>query len=246
MTSILGVNVVASSYQQVTEQSILWAKRRESRTLVFANVHVIMEAFDDADYRRCLSQVDAVNPDGVPLVWALKLMGLKHASRVYGPDCTVEMMKCAAANGVPVGFYGGSPDVLQALLTVVRREFPTLNISFAMSPPFRELTGEEDAEIVREIAASETRILFIGLGCPKQEKWMIEHVGRIPAVMFGVGAAFDFIAGVKRQAPRWMMRTGLEWLFRLGTEPRRLAGRYIKHNPRFVFLVARQLMRTTR
>jgi N-acetylglucosaminyldiphosphoundecaprenol N-acetyl-beta-D-mannosaminyltransferase len=243
LTSILGVNVVASSYQQVTEQSIQWAKHRESRTLVFANVHVIMEAFDDANYRECLSQADMVNPDGVPLVWALKLLGSKKASRVYGPDCTVEMIKAAAANDVPVGFYGGSPEVLETLLAVVRRNHPTLKISFAMSPPFRKLTQEEDADVTRKITESGARILFIGLGCPKQEKWMMEHAGQIPAVMFGVGAAFDFIAGKKKQAPRWMMKTGLEWLFRFGTEPRRLAQRYIKHNPRFVFLVARQLMR---
>ena len=242
MSSILGVNVVASSYQEVTEQSVLWAQRRESRTLVFANVHVIMEAFDDAAYRSCLGQADMVNPDGVPLVWALKLMGLTNASRVYGPDCTVEMLKKAAANEIRVGFYGGSPEVLQTLLAVVRRDYPTLKITFSMSPPFRKLTDEEDSAIVREINESDTRILFVGLGCPKQEKWMMEHAGRIPAVMYGVGAAFDFIAGTKLQAPRWMMRSGLEWAFRFCVEPRRLARRYIKHNPRFIFLFARQLI----
>jgi N-acetylglucosaminyldiphosphoundecaprenol N-acetyl-beta-D-mannosaminyltransferase len=111
-----------------------------------------------------------------------------------------------------------------------------------MSPPFRKLTPEEDAAIVQQIAESDTRILFVGLGCPKQEKWMMEHAGRIPAVMYGVGAAFDFIAGATQQAPRWMMRNGLEWLFRFCVEPRRLAHRYLKHNPRFVFFFARQLI----
>jgi N-acetylglucosaminyldiphosphoundecaprenol N-acetyl-beta-D-mannosaminyltransferase len=236
------VNVAASSYDEVIEQSILWAQRRESRTLVFANVHVIMEAFDDAAYRRCLNQADMVNPDGVPLVWALKLMGHKNASRVYGPDCTVAMLKKAIYNDVPVGFFGGSPEVLETLLNVVRRDYPALKIAFAMSPPFRKLTDEEDAAIVQQIAESDTRILFIGLGCPKQEKWMMMHAGRIPAVMYGVGAAFDFIAGAKLQAPRWMMRCGLEWTFRFCVEPKRLARRYIKHNPRFVFLFARQMI----
>lgn len=242
MSSILGVNVVASSYDEVTEQTLLWANMGESRTLVFANVHVIMEAFDDAAYHGCLSRADMINPDGVPLVWALKLMGLKHASRVYGPDCTIAMLKKAAANNVPVGFYGGSPDVLDALQNIVCRDYPNLTISFAMSPPFRKLTDEEDAAVVQQITESGARILFVGLGCPKQEKWMIEHAGRIPAVMFGVGAAFDFIAGRKLQAPRWMMRNGLEWIFRFCIEPRRLARRYLKHNPRFVFLFARQMI----
>jgi len=242
LSSILGVNVVASSYDEVTEQTLLWANMGESRTLVFANVHVIMEAFDDAAYHGCLSRADMINPDGVPLVWALKLMGLKHASRVYGPDCTIAMLKKAAANNVPVGFYGGSPDVLDALQNIVCRDYPNLTISFAMSPPFRKLTDEEDAAVVQQITESGARILFVGLGCPKQEKWMIEHAGRIPAVMFGVGAAFDFIAGRKLQAPRWMMRNGLEWIFRFCIEPRRLARRYLKHNPRFVFLFARQMI----
>ncbi|MGD0796092.1 MAG: WecB/TagA/CpsF family glycosyltransferase [Acidobacteriaceae bacterium] len=242
MSSILGVNVVATSYHEVTEQTILWAQGRESRTLDFANVHVIMEPFDDATYHSCLSQADMINPDGVPLVWALKMTGLKHASRVYDPDCTVTMLKKAADNSVPVGFYGGSPEVLETLLTVVRRDYPTLKITFAMSPPFRKFTDEEDAAIVQQIADSDTRILFVGLVCPKQEKWMMEHAGRIPAVMYGMGAAFDFIASAKLQVPCWMMRNGLEWIFRFCVEPRRIARRYVKHNPRFVFLFARQMI----
>jgi N-acetylglucosaminyldiphosphoundecaprenol N-acetyl-beta-D-mannosaminyltransferase len=201
-----------------------------------------MEAFDNPEYRSCLSRADMINPDGVPLVWALKLMGHKNASRVYGPDCTVAMLQKAADSGVPVGFYGGSPEVLDKLQSTVRRDYPTLKIAFAMSPPFRQLSDEEDATIVQQIVKSDTRILFVGLGCPKQEKWIVEHAGRIPAVMYAVGAAFDFIACAKPQAPRWMMHNGLEWIFRFCVEPRRLARRYIKHNPRFVYLFARQMV----
>jgi N-acetylglucosaminyldiphosphoundecaprenol N-acetyl-beta-D-mannosaminyltransferase len=243
LTSILGVNIASSTYQTVSDKTIEWARRGESRSLVFANVHVIMEAYDDPAYLRCLNSADMVNPDGVPLVWALKLMGKSDATRVYGPDSTLKMIKDAAANDIPVGFYGGSPEVLQTLLTIVKRDNPSLQVPFAMSPPFRELSEAEEAAIVQQISDSGAKILFIGLGCPRQEKWMMRHVGRIPAVMFAVGAAFDFIAGTKKQAPRWMMKTGLEWVFRLVTEPRRLAQRYFKHNPRYVFLVARQLMR---
>lgn len=240
---ILGVNVVASSYQSVSNKTLEWARRGESRSLVFANVHVIMEAYDDPAYMRCLNNADMVNPDGVPLVWALQKLGRPDASRVYGPDCTVKMLADAEAAGVPVGFYGGSPEVLETLIAKVKHDHPALAINFVMSPPFRALTVEEDDAIVKQIAESGAKILFIGLGCPRQEKWMMQHIGRIPAVMFAVGAAFDFIAGSKKQAPRWMMKSGLEWLFRLGTEPKRLARRYFRHNPRYVFLVGRQILR---
>lgn len=245
-TSILGVNVVASTYKSVCDQTVEWTKRRESRALVFANVHVIMEAHDDPAYLRCLNSADMVNPDGVPLVWALQKLGNPDATRVYGPDCTIEMLKVAAANGIPVGFYGGSPEVLDTLLAIIKRDYPALNVAYTLSPPFRELTEEEDNEIVRQITDSGARILFIGLGCPRQEKWMMAHIGRIPAVMFAVGAAFDFIAGTKKQAPRWMMKSGLEWVFRFATEPRRLAQRYLKHNPRYVYLITQQIRRQGR
>ncbi len=238
---ILGLNIAMSSYGETVSKSIEWAKNRESRALFFANVHVVMEAFDDEDFRDSLNRADMINPDGMPLVWALRALGESSASRVYGPDAMLAMLDSAERAGVPVGFYGGSEAALALLLGTVRERNPRLKITFSMSPPFRTLTPEEDAAIVREIAAADARILFVGLGCPKQEAWIMDHVGRIPAVMFGVGAAFDFLAGSKPQAPRWMMRSGLEWLFRFLCEPRRLAGRYLKHNPRFIALFLQQL-----
>jgi N-acetylglucosaminyldiphosphoundecaprenol N-acetyl-beta-D-mannosaminyltransferase len=242
MKRILGVPVVASNYFDVVTKALEWARNRDSRTLIFANVHVVMHAVEDPRFFECLEHADMVNPDGMPLVWALRLLGIRDASRVYGPDCTIKMIKAAAENGIPVGFYGGSPEVLSSLLAVIRQKHPELKINYAVAPPFRVLSDEENDSIVEEIAQSGTRILFVGLGCPKQEKWMLKNAGRIPAVMFGVGAAFDFIAGSKSQAPRWMMNAGLEWLFRFATEPRRLAKRYIKYNPRFVLLFVRQLL----
>jgi N-acetylglucosaminyldiphosphoundecaprenol N-acetyl-beta-D-mannosaminyltransferase len=129
------------------------------------------------------------------------------------------------------------------LISEVERQYPGINIRFQMSPPFRPLTEEEDDAIVRQITDSGVRWLFVGLGCPKQEKWVIAHKNRIPAVLLAVGAAFDFIAKTKPQAPRWMMRSGLEWVFRFASEPRRLAGRYLNSNPRFMVLVALQWLR---
>ena len=239
---ILGVDVAVSSYEKVIQQSLLWAEGRQSRALCFATVHMIMEAFDDPAFLCRLNRADLVNPDGMPLVWALRALGESGAQRVYGPDATVAMLAAAEDAGVPVGFYGGSQAVLDSLIAAVRLRRPKLEIAFSESPPFRALTPQEDQAVVDRITLSETRILFVGLGCPKQENWIIDHLGRVPAVMFAVGAAFDFIAGSKRQAPRWMMRSGLECLFRMATEPRRLAMRYLKHNPRFVILFLRQLL----
>ena len=239
---ILGLNIATSDYGETVRKSLEWARNRESRALFFANVHVVMEAFDNQTFRESLNRADMINPDGMPLVWALRALVESSASRVYGPDAMLAMLDGAERGGLPVGFYGGSESALALLLAAVRERNPRLKITFSLSPPFRALTDEEDAEIVREIANSDARILFVGLGCPKQEKWVMEHVGRIPAVMFGVGAAFDFLAGSKPQAPRWMMRSGLEWLFRFLCEPRRLAGRYIKHNPRFIALFLQQLV----
>jgi N-acetylglucosaminyldiphosphoundecaprenol N-acetyl-beta-D-mannosaminyltransferase len=237
----LGTKVHGTSYQKATEQIIGWARQEESRSVCVANVHTVMEGYDRHDFQNVINEADLVTPDGMPLVWSLKLEGVKEASRVYGPDLTPCVLKAAEEQGVPVGFYGGSSFVLDRLLERVEREYPRLKVVFAQSPPYRPLTAEEDRNVVKVMRRSGVRVLFVGLGCPKQERWMAEHRGRINAVMLGVGAAFDFLAGSKRQSPRWMQAIGLEWLFRLATEPKRLWKRYMKHNPRFVVLMAAQL-----
>jgi N-acetylglucosaminyldiphosphoundecaprenol N-acetyl-beta-D-mannosaminyltransferase len=189
-----------------------------------------------------MNGADLVTPDGMPLVWALRSLGFQDATRVYGPDLTPVVLAIAEEDGIPVGLYVGAPQVLDRLQAVIRERFPAIRIAYAFSPPFRPLTAEEDEKVVEAINNSGTRILFIGLNTPKQDYWMAAHRDRIHAVMLGVGAAFDFLAGTKAQAPRWMMRIGMEWFFRLVTEPRRLGKRYLKHNPRFVVLFAAQLL----
>lgn len=237
---IVGVRIAASSYRQTLDTILTWARRSESRTVIFANVHVVMEAKDSPQFRMQLNAADLINPDGVPLVWALRALGKKHATRVYGPDTTEMLLQAAEVSDVPVGFYGSSEETLRKLLGEVRNRHPSLRVVFSMSPPFRNLADDEDENVVKQISESGARLLFVGLGCPKQERWVMEHRGRIPAVMLAVGAAFDFIAGSKPQAPRWMMKSGTEWVFRLFSEPRRLAGRYMKHNPRFVLFFLKQ------
>jgi len=202
----------------------------------------VMEARESARYRAALEGADLVTPDGMPLVWMLRWLGARPATRVYGPDLTLEVLRAARKAGVPVGFYGSREQVLERLVANLRRRFPGLIVSFHEAPPFRPQSREEGDATLREIRDSGTRILFVGLGGAKQDLWMAEHRGQVPAVMLGVGAAFDFLAGTKAQAPRWMQNGGLEWLFRLATEPRRLWRRYLRHNPRFAFLAVKQIL----
>lgn len=239
---ILGIDVVVSNYDELAEKTLAWAQERQSRALFFAAVHMIMEAVDDPAFASLMNGSAMVFPDGMPLAWALRLLGEKNARRISGPDTLGIMLAAAEKAGVSIGFYGGSQEVLNALVCIALLRHPNLKIAFHESPPFRELTPEEDAVVIERITSSGARLLFVGLGCPKQERWIMGHLGRVPAVMFAVGAAFDFISGNKRRAPRWMRGCGLEWVFRMAMEPRRLAMRYLKHNPRFVIRFVHQLL----
>ncbi len=208
-----------------------------------ATVHMVMEAFDAPEFQRSVNAAELVTPDGVPLVWSLRRLGLPETRRVYGPTLMRLVCRRAEEQGLPIGLYGGSPAVLEKLRERLLARHPLLQVVFAASPPFRLATADEDASSVQAIEASGARILFVGLGCPKQERWMTAHRESLPCVLIGVGAAFDFLAGAKPQAPAWLQRAGLEWLFRLGSEPRRLWRRYLIQNPRFMFHFARELAR---
>ncbi len=240
---ILGTKVDATSYPHAAATACEWAEREESRYVCVATVSQVMEGHDTPGFQEVMNGADLVTPDGMPLVWGLRLLGCKEATRVYGPDLTPIILERAAMEDLPVGFYGGSPRVLDRFAQVMKERFTKLRVAYAYSPPFRDLTLEEDQRIIQDINGSGARILFVGIGNPKQEFWMAAHRGQVQAVMVGVGAAFDFLAGAKPQAPRWMMGVGLEWLFRLATEPRRLWKRYLKQNPRFIVLFALQLLR---
>ena len=241
MPQVLGVEISASTYGELVRQCTDWALNRESRTVLFVGMHGLMEAHDDPHFRAALNRADLANPDGMPVVWALRALGIRRASRVYGPDATLELLQAAQASAIPVGFYGSGEATLDRLIAEVESRYPGIQIVFKMSPPFRPLTAEEDESAIQEITNSGARWLFVGLGCPRQEQWVLAHKGRLPVVMLAVGAAFDFIAGTKPQAPRWMMRAGLEWAYRLSSEPSRLAGRYLKNVPRFLVLLGHQL-----
>ena len=239
---ILNMRVDATTYEDASRRVLRWAQEGRSAYVCVATVHMTMESFDSPSFRQVVNGADLVTPDGRPLVWALRSLGVSGASQVRGTDLTTHVVDLAARENVPIGMYGGTPELLEAFGRLLKTRHPGTQVACQIAPPFRPLTSEEDRAVTDEIVASGARILFVGIGCPKQERWMAEHVGRVPAVMLGVGAAFDFHTGRVRQAPRWMQLAGLEWVFRLLMDPRRLWKRYAKHNPRFVWLFLMQLL----
>jgi len=244
---VLGMRVDApSGYAEAVDRITEWSGARVARTIGVATVNNVMESYDDAAFRDVMNGCDMVTPDGMPLAWGLSILGVPSATRVCGPELTPLLLSRAAETGIPVGFYGGDPATIESLSRVAAARWPSLQVAYAVSPPFRPLTDEEDDEVVAAITAAGVRLLFVGLGCPKQERWMAEHRERLPIVTIGVGAAFDFLAGSKRQAPQVLQRVGLEWAFRLVSEPRRLWRRYLRQNPRFLALFARQVVRERR
>jgi N-acetylglucosaminyldiphosphoundecaprenol N-acetyl-beta-D-mannosaminyltransferase len=242
MTSVIGVEIDETSYEAATCLIQSWAKAGESRAVYATSVHGTMEAHDVPEFRNILNQADLVTPDGMPLVWMLRLKGVTHQQRVYGPSLMLHVLEMAAREKIPVGFYGGASATLEKLILRVKTIYPGILIDYALSPPFRSLTDEEIIQIRKEINSSGVRILFVGLGCPRQERWIDAQRDSILAVMIGIGAAFDFHAGLKPQAPAWIQRMSLEWLFRLLSEPRRLWKRYFYIVPRFIMLAATDLI----
>lgn len=237
------MKINVSNYKNATHQIIKWAKAGKSSYVCLANVHMVMEAFDCAEFRQFVNAADLVTPDGKPLSWGLKALGGINQQQVCGRELTKHVCKAAAFGGIAVGFYGSSKEVLNALVTKMKQCYPGLDIVYAYSPPYRSLTSEENDAVIEDIKSSGAKILFVGLGCPKQERWMAQHKNQIPTVMLGVGAAFDILAGAKPQVPCWMQKLGLEWLFRLCLEPRRLWYRNFRHSPRFVAFFTLQILK---
>jgi N-acetylglucosaminyldiphosphoundecaprenol N-acetyl-beta-D-mannosaminyltransferase len=239
--NVLGVGVSAITIEQALAAIDGWIAGRAPRYVCVTGMHGVMESQRDDALRRIHNAAGLVTPDGMPLVWMCRLAGQRHVERVYGPDLMLACLERSVERGYRHFLYGGAPGVPERLAERMRGRFPGARIVGCLSPPFRPLTPEEDDEIVRRIDEAEPDIVWVGLSTPRQERWMHEHVGRLRApVLVGVGAAFDFHAGVKRQAPRWVQRRGLEWAFRLATEPRRLWRRYLTNIPAFGWLLLLQ------
>src|SRR2546427_2314838 len=240
---VLGVWIDAVDPSRAQDAIESWIARRQRGYVCVSNVHSVMEARRDESLRAVFNAAGLAVPDGMPLVWVGRLRGRREVRRVYGPDLTLQLCERAARRGYTCFFYGGGPGVAERLAEALSRRFPGLRVVGAEAPPFRPLTTEEDEEAVRRINAAAPDLVFVGLGCPKQERWMAAHRGRLhAAALVGVGAAFDFHTGRVSQAPRWMMRAGLEWLFRLSREPRRLWRRYLVYNPLFAFHLPLELL----
>lgn len=220
---------------------ILSLVERGGGYVCFSTVHMVMESYDDPEFGAKVNSADMIVTDGMPIVWMQKFQGHRDANRVRANDLMIKLLVVAAEQGLKVGFYGGRQEVIDAICERAAGDLPNLKIVYAFSPPFRPLTAEEDAEIVSNIREADPDILFMGLGCPKQENWMSAHKGSIRAVMLGVGASFDFYAGNVKESPQWLGRLGFEWLYRLVQEPKRLWRRYLYTNSRFVVLAMQQL-----
>jgi N-acetylglucosaminyldiphosphoundecaprenol N-acetyl-beta-D-mannosaminyltransferase len=234
---LLGMRVDAISYPDLSEKAIAWIGEKSGRSIFAANTHMVMEAYDNPAFRKVVNSADLVTPDGMPLVWWLRSMGVKNQPRVYGPDVMLHLCDFAAKQGLSVGLLGSTSEVLGPLITQLSVKFQGLKVGYSFCPPFSGISEMDDMDLQREIKTSGVRILFVSLGCPKQEKWIAAHRESIPAVMVGVGAAFPLLAGKLDQSPPWMQQVGLEWLFRLTREPGRLWKRYLYTIPRFTILV---------
>jgi N-acetylglucosaminyldiphosphoundecaprenol N-acetyl-beta-D-mannosaminyltransferase len=240
---VLGVRIHAMDWPTALKTIAAWASRRESRSVCICNVHSVVTASQQAEFGAVVAQADLATPDGAPVAWMLRRLGFPQQQRINGPDLMQRYCAWAPELGHSVYLLGGTDHVLERLQRVLVEEHPGLHIAGACSPPFRALSAQEDAAIVAAINASGANVVWVGLGCPKQEMWMHAHRGRVHAVMIGVGAAFPYLAGITRRAPPWMQRCGLEWLHRLASEPRRLWRRYAVTNSYFIAGALRQLCR---
>ena len=240
--NVLGVGVSPVDIPMAADTIDDWITRRTPAYVTVTGVHGVMESYDDPALRQVHNEAGMVVPDGMPLVWLSHHHGFAHVDRVYGPDLMLEVCRRSVAAGHRHFLYGGAEGVPELLAQRLGERFPGITFVDTYSPPFRPLSDEELDEVAARIDASGADIVWVGLSTPKQERWMASMVGRVTsAVLIGVGAAFDFHAGLKPQAPHWLQRRGLEWAYRLWCEPRRLWRRYLRNNPRFIALSLLQM-----
>ena len=239
--NVLGVGISVLDLPSAT-RAILDAVRERRRGYVcVTGVHGVSEAQADDAFRRILNRAFLCTPDGMPLVWLGKLGGHWDMDRVYGPDLMLDVLQASAPNEVRHFFCGGASGAAEELRTRLTARFPSIRIVGVYEPPFRPLTTEEETALREQVRAARPDIVWVGLSTPKQERFMAEYLPKLETtVMVGVGAAFDFHSGRVRQAPRWMQRSGLEWVYRIYREPRRLWWRYFKNNPLFIWRVLLQ------
>lgn len=240
--NIIDSPVTALPFDDQIETILEWATNYESKVVCVANVHMLVEAYLRPEFSLVLKNADLVTPDGMPLVWMMKLMGVRKQNRVAGMDILLSLCQLAPQQNISVFFLGSHEAILHKMKTKLEREFPKLKIAGMEPLPFRPLTSAEDEAIIQKIHTSGASIVLVSLGCPKQEDWMHKHKDKIKAVMIGLGGAFPVFAGIHKRAPFWMRNLGLEWFYRLIQEPQRLWRRYWNTMPLFVWLALKQLV----
>jgi N-acetylglucosaminyldiphosphoundecaprenol N-acetyl-beta-D-mannosaminyltransferase len=240
--NVLGVGISVLNLPSALAAIAEALRTRRKGYICVTGVHGVIEAQVDDNFRRILNGSFLCTPDGMPMVWMGKIRGHAEMRRVYGPDLMLDVCAWSEVNSCRHFFFGGAEGVAQLLTEKLKARFSKLEIAGTFTPPFRPLNAAEEKDLQEMIRAAKPDILWVGLSTPKQEKFMVKFLPKLDVtLMIGVGAAFDFHAGRVRQAPRWMQRSGLEWLFRLLCEPRRLGKRYLKNNPQFVWKIAGQL-----
>ncbi len=242
--SVLDSPIDVLTWSDALKKLKAWSSARDSRVVCICNVHSVVTARDDPSFKAAIDSADMATSDGAPVAWLMRRLGAVAQERINGPDLMWKFCDLANhdAGSGSIFLYGGAPETLEILIKRLNEKFPSLKIAGAYSPPFRSLSQDEDEDIVRRINESGAGVVWVSLGCPKQEKWMAAHRGRVQAVMVGVGAAFDYHAGTISRAPLWMQNAGLEWLHRLASEPRRLWRRYLITNTLFLIYATRQLL----
>jgi N-acetylglucosaminyldiphosphoundecaprenol N-acetyl-beta-D-mannosaminyltransferase len=239
---VAGIPVTALPLQTQIHTILQWAVNRSSRFVCVANTHMLVEAYKEACFEQVLNSADLITPDGMPLVWMMKLLGVSAQDRVAGMDILLGLCQQAPAQNIPVFFLGSQSKILNQMRQRLSIDFPQLTIAGMEPLPFGNKALEEDAALIRRINNSGARIVFVCLGCPKQEYWMAKHRYKIHAVMIGLGGVFPIYAGIHRHAPKIFRVAGLEWLYRLVQEPRRLWKRYATTIPIFIWLALKQLL----
>jgi N-acetylglucosaminyldiphosphoundecaprenol N-acetyl-beta-D-mannosaminyltransferase len=240
--NVLGIDVAAIDLKRAVEKIGDWVDYDQREYVCVTDAHCIIQAHRNPEIRQVYQNAGLVTPDGMPLVWMCRWGGHKDTSRVYGPDLMLAVMADPALRTRRHFFYGGAEGVAEKLTGILAARYPGLNIVGTHCPPFKPYTDQEAQAVIDDINAAAPDMIWICLGAPKQELWMAKYRAQLNApVLLGVGAAFDFLSGTKPQAPRWMQRSGLEWLFRMGTEPRRLVPRYFATIPYFVYLALAQI-----
>lgn len=239
--SIINFGITTGNYSSFVSNIVTMAHQKESANVCVANVHMFIEAYKDQSFNSIINDATMVTPDGKPLTWVLRYVYGIRQDRVAGMDLLPDLLQQMMLKKLPAFFYGGTPALLEKTENYLRYAFPDLPIAGMYSPPFRPATREEEDKLVEKINSSGAAVVLVILGCPKQERWMASMKGRINAVMIGVGGALPVMVGMQKRAPAWLQHLGLEWLYRLMQEPRRLFRRYIITNSLFIYLFFKKI-----